>query len=482
MAGIARGSSIGLKLLVLLGIYFGLHVLTRSIVSNNLQLDEAEQLIVTQDWRWGYGSQPPLYNWIQKALFSALGVHVFPLSLLKNICLWCAYAFTFLAAREILASARLAALSTASLLFIPHIAWESQRDQSHLVLATTISAATLWIFMRLLNTRAPLWYILFGMAVGFGFLAKYNYLLLPASLVIACLLFPQFRRAVVDWKIVVAVLAFACVVGPHVVWMLENKTAVASQSYKFMATGMLVPASRFAGVLQVFKAFLEMAIAPLVVFSPFLFRKRTDTEGLPLLSLLARTFMVGVVLCLLLVVVTRVTYLRDRWVQPLMFAFPMLLVGIARNRISEVHGKRLFAFATVAAIAALTAINLTVLGANALKRSHNLNIPYPGLAEELRRAGFEHGTIIANGFSLGGNLKNQFRDCRVIVPELEENAPPQKPIIIVWSARSEERPTEFLQYASRFTAIATNLTPTYVDIAGKNGRRTSEKFGFVLAR
>src|SRR5690242_18624842 len=79
-----RHHSIGTVLLILLGIYFGLHVLTRSVVSHNLQLDEAEQLILTQDWRWGYGAQPPLYNWLQKALFSAIGVNVFALSFLKN--------------------------------------------------------------------------------------------------------------------------------------------------------------------------------------------------------------------------------------------------------------------------------------------------------------------------------------------------------------------------------------------------------------
>src|SRR5678815_3960771 len=144
-ASTARGYSIAKALLVSLAIYFGLHVLTRSLVSNNLQLDEAEQLILTQQWRWGYGSQPPLYDWIQTGLFGILGVNVFALSLLKNVALWMAYVFTFLAAREILTNARLAALAAVGMLFFPHIAWESQRDQSHLVMATALAAATLWI-------------------------------------------------------------------------------------------------------------------------------------------------------------------------------------------------------------------------------------------------------------------------------------------------------------------------------------------------
>src|SRR5436190_22437 len=92
----------GRTLLICLGIYFALHVLTRSLISQSLQIDEAEQLIFTQDWALGYGSQPPLYTWIQKIFFSVFGLNVFGLSLLKNLLLWTFYAYFFLSAREIL--------------------------------------------------------------------------------------------------------------------------------------------------------------------------------------------------------------------------------------------------------------------------------------------------------------------------------------------------------------------------------------------
>lgn len=39
-----------LRLPALLLLYFGFHVLTRSLVSSNLQLDEAEQVVLAQDW------------------------------------------------------------------------------------------------------------------------------------------------------------------------------------------------------------------------------------------------------------------------------------------------------------------------------------------------------------------------------------------------------------------------------------------------
>jgi len=47
-----------------------------------------------------------------------------------------------------------------------------------------------------------------------------------------------------------------------------------------------------------------------------------------------------------------------------------------------------------------------------------MNIPYSAMAAELRKAGFEKGTIFAPKMLLGGNLKMQFMESRVIVSEV----------------------------------------------------------------
>ncbi|HUS36785.1 MAG TPA: glycosyltransferase family 39 protein [Verrucomicrobiae bacterium] len=469
------------KFLIVLAIYFGLHVATRSFVSNNLQLDEAEQLVMAQQWRLGYGSQPPLYNWLQNSLFSVIGVNVFALSLLKNTSLFAAYAFAYFAAREILLKPSLAALAAASMLFIPQLAWESQRDQSHLVLATTCAAATLFTFVRLLKTNSLKWYALFGLAMAAGLLSKYNYLLLPASLICACLITPGFRRAILTWKIFIALGVCIAVSSPHLIWALQNKAAVASQSNKFLITGALAPSSAFAGILQVLKACSGMLIAPLLIYSPLLL-KRSKTND-PFLSLLTKTFLAGFALLLAVVIISNVTYLRDRWVQPLLFALPILLVGLVREQLTPKSGKILFALSGIVALTVLTAINMTVVCANLLNRSHNLNIPYPALSAELRAAGFQNGTIVANGFLLGGNLKNQFRQSRVIVPELDEPDRASRPTLIIWSARLENARDEFLDYAARIAGVdATNAHAQYLDIPCQNGPRNSEKFGYILVR
>src|SRR5262245_40152172 len=48
----------------LLVVYFGLHVVTRTLVSETAGIDEADQLVLGQKLAWGYGPQAPLYTWL----------------------------------------------------------------------------------------------------------------------------------------------------------------------------------------------------------------------------------------------------------------------------------------------------------------------------------------------------------------------------------------------------------------------------------
>ena len=59
------------------------HVASRVVVSPALELDEAEQALWSQTLAWGYGSQPPLYTWLQAGWFALLGPSVLALSSLK---------------------------------------------------------------------------------------------------------------------------------------------------------------------------------------------------------------------------------------------------------------------------------------------------------------------------------------------------------------------------------------------------------------
>jgi 4-amino-4-deoxy-L-arabinose transferase-like glycosyltransferase len=188
-------------------LYFSLQVVVRLLTSQSVELDEAEQLLWTQDLRWGYGPQPPLYSWLQWAFFEVFGASILALALLKNLLLLSTYGCTWLAARTVLAP-RLAALSSASLLLL-QIVWESQRDLTHSVLVTTCAAATLAVLLALLRRPRAGLYLLLGLAVGCGLLAKYSFFMVVAAWGIALLWSPATRRVLIDWRLLLSVLAAA---------------------------------------------------------------------------------------------------------------------------------------------------------------------------------------------------------------------------------------------------------------------------------
>ncbi|MEY2467302.1 MAG: hypothetical protein QOD03_1823, partial [Verrucomicrobiota bacterium] len=109
---------------VLLG-YFALQIVLRVLISSSVDLDESDQFVLTQKLSWGYGSQPPLYTWLQFFFFNIFGMSVFSAALLKNLLLFCTYLFTYLNARLITRSHLCGVAAAASLVFIPQIVWES---------------------------------------------------------------------------------------------------------------------------------------------------------------------------------------------------------------------------------------------------------------------------------------------------------------------------------------------------------------------
>src|SRR5262245_44003926 len=83
------------QMVVALVVYFGLQTAIRVLLSHSVDLDESEQVLFSQRLAWGYGPSPPLYTWLQIAMFTATGPSVLGLALLKNILLLATYLLTY---------------------------------------------------------------------------------------------------------------------------------------------------------------------------------------------------------------------------------------------------------------------------------------------------------------------------------------------------------------------------------------------------
>ncbi len=168
-----------------LGAYFLLSIAVRLILPNALTLDEAEQTLFSQYWLAGYGPQPPFYNWVQNAFVSVIGISLFSLTLPKFLMLLLCYVFYGLAARELDARPGFTAMAMLSLLTLPQLSYMPQQDLTHTVAALMATSLFLYGLLRTLNRGDWQGYVVLGLAMGIGTISKYNFVLLPASAIIA---------------------------------------------------------------------------------------------------------------------------------------------------------------------------------------------------------------------------------------------------------------------------------------------------------
>ncbi|MCM2449849.1 glycosyltransferase family 39 protein [Agrobacterium vitis] len=210
------------SLFLLLGVYFLVQVLVRLALPASLELDEGQQLYYAQWLSIGYDSQPPFYNWIQYGVVELLGPNRLALALLKNLMLFASYALIALAAAQVLKSRDLVIIACLSLLTMPQISFEAQRDLTHTVALIFCTALLLFGVLRTLKSPSIWSYALTGAAIGCGFISKYNFVLLVSAAFLAFLAEPKFRRRVLDWRILLTAGVALAILLPDALWFFQH--------------------------------------------------------------------------------------------------------------------------------------------------------------------------------------------------------------------------------------------------------------------
>lgn len=166
--------------------------------------DDAEQLVHSQTWAWGYGPRnPPLFTWLVIGAQQVFGITVASVVFVKFTLLGGALLLLYRIARRMLGDERLAALAVLAPLGFYYVAWDIVFNFTHTAMLTFGVCLTVQAFLSL--AERPDWrrYLVFGAAVGIGALAKYNYLIFLGAFLAAALTDPALRRTVLDRKSVV---------------------------------------------------------------------------------------------------------------------------------------------------------------------------------------------------------------------------------------------------------------------------------------
>jgi len=396
--------------------------------------DDAEQLYFSQVMRLGYdAANPPLYTWLVIAAQQVLGVTIASVVLVKFALFGAAFYFLYLSARRLLEDESLAVLAALAPFACYYVAWDAVLGYSHTVLVTLFYGATMWALLRLDERGGVTDYLLFGVIVGLGGLAKYIFFLFLGALAVAALFDRSMRRRLLDTRILLSIAIGGAIFYPHFLWLLDHREVLAATAEARFETetgvGLVRGALRgLGGALGAAIGFLSpLWLIALVVYRRTIVSRFRDTGPTGRHQHFLTVYFLILALTLIVAIpLFGVTKVRTHYMFVLVFA-PILFYQWLGPGAAELRTRRIFA-------ACLSAIAILVVGGMAAKyvseplrcKRCQLLVPFDDIARQVRAGGFTGGTIFAYYFphDLAGNLRPYFAETRIVSTKFPTVAPP----------------------------------------------------------
>lgn len=400
----------GMVFVLALALYFAAQVVIRVAQLDGLEWDEAESVFFAQDMTLGYGSQPPLYIWLQWLFFKVLGIGHFGMSLLKNTLLFMLYASVFGLARQLLGSLAAAAIAASIVLIVP-LGWEAQMDRSHSILATALAAAALWTYHTLLRKPGTARRALLGLLLGLGMQSKYNFLIFLLGLAVASLAVPAHRKLVWTRDIWITIAVAALCLLPHALWFVQQFDAATQETLNKMSDGNAYPSYALSvqtGVRNLIYSIVSY-ITPLWIVlvaayrSPRQMRPHLHTPDARLFLWL---YVAGLACITALVFSGQLAHTKSRWLQTLLFSLPLACFVWFPPQQATVY-RRLLLYSAVTGVIMTVALGLRPYLQSAFGRHPRINQPYPELSAEIARRFPGLSTIVVPDRIVGGNVHIQ---------------------------------------------------------------------------
>lgn len=479
----------------LVAAYFILAVILRLVRPDVLQPDEAEQAFQSQFLLLGYGRQPPFYNWLQHGVVELFGLSVAALSILKNTLLFLTFLFYGMAARLVLKDGRLMAIAVAGLLTLPPISIMAQRDLTHAIAALFAVSVFLYGFLLTLKRPSLGSYVLMGVAVGIGFLSKYNFVIVPLAAVLAMLPDARWRERLLDWRTLVAIGIAAAICMPHLLWALDNLEDATEGTVKAMRDGSSndLTADAMRGLGSLTGSALVGIAAPLAFFG-IAFHRNVRTvwrASSRETRLIGRMIIICLVIVALIALVMGATDIRQKWLSPFLIMLPLYLslkLDAAAVDISQGLRRFLPPVATLA-IGFLTYLTLASIVGPLFGYESRKSLPYGRfVAEIIPPHGERPRIILAQGQAVAGNMRLHLPEAVAAIPDFPEKpvpSPATGTALVVWlvaESGSETVPEMLAALAGVYGIDAATLQPKIVTIAhGHTPGGPATAFGYAFA-
>lgn len=195
---------------------------------SSLYADETQYWVWSRDLDWGYFSKPPLIARIIAATTAVFGDSDWAVRLAAPL-LHTATALLLALSADRLFGRTAAARTFIVWLTLPSV-WLSAAVISTDAVLLTCWALALYGFVRLREGAGWSAVIMLGAGMGLGMLAKYAMSYFAAGLILAALLDPVSRRALLQTRLLAAAALAGLIVLPNLIWNWRNDFATVSHT------------------------------------------------------------------------------------------------------------------------------------------------------------------------------------------------------------------------------------------------------------
>jgi len=478
--------------------YFLIALLIRYLLYPGASQDDAEQLVFIQTLAGGYNpAQPPLYTWLIWLCAQVVGPSLLAVLIVKYACLTGTYLLMGAAGRIILRDMRLGNLAGLGLFGILWLGYDALFNYSNTIVETTAIAATLYAVARLIRSAERRNYLILGVAVGFGLLTKYAYLLFLVPMLASALTLPTFRARLLDRRLLLAVIPVIVLLLPHAIWAITGLDLQKTYTDRLQRPALSYGEGVRRGFFKMGNGIL-LFLSPLIVIGPLvlpaIFRRRFSPESqLRQWRLLFERYLLALVVMLAVAIVALgMANVRTHYFFVLIVAPVWLILA---GRLSRSRPLRFRGLAFVLLCLAVGWMGALVgrywVDVIVPKPRIYFNFPYPAFADAIRKTGFERGTIIAFvlRYDIAGNLRSHFPGARVYSLKYPWFTAPlvrrhDSKCLLVWTGRAGRGGRNAVRHAAqrRFGAmIPENATVHRRTLAVPPSRSVTVTLNWIVA-
>ena len=404
-------------------IYLLIHLVVRLGFSSTLQMDDAEQIRLSQELLSGYPiPQPPMYSWLSWIMFQIFGTGLFALALLKYTLITLTFWVTWLVSGQLFQHFQTRYIATFSYLLMPSFAWHIHQGFTHTIMLGFGIILSFHALLSVKNNPNTKNYIYLGLAFGVGLMGKYSFLLFMVAILVSALSIDSYRKIILDSKILLTIGAFILMIGPHAYWLSQHYQEIFSSiDQKLQVTSDNTLVDRFKSAWQFSTAAIAFVVPFSLVFLINSWRRLFNTDKQlskhANVLLLNRFYWVIIISVIVLALFVSMPHFKVRWFHPLMMIFPLwMMIRIERQELLSKSIIKWFGIILIVFTLLILSIRLlqVTIGPN-LGNYGRLNIPIHGTLNKLENSLLDSSTLKTNDAFLGAHLLSKYPNSTVVI-------------------------------------------------------------------